>query len=160
MKEQISTTRLEGGRTTYLEGEPWFNINYKVRPLGESYGMEHLPQGEIIPHPVGRKMTIEDFIEVQMRLSKSPSFLEVECEKLESPQNDPDSVKSINDFEAVYGGPLTRARPDVTIDAGFGEMHHRTYVCKDKPGVITLRTSTGNKYANEISFYSFTEVGF
>ena len=86
--------------------------------------------------------------------------MEVECEKLESPQNDIDSVKIVNNFANVFGGPLTRARPDVTIDAGFGEMHHRTYVCKDKPGVITLRTSTGNKYANEISFYSFTEVGF
>jgi hypothetical protein len=141
--------------------KPWFNFLYKVAYHAYELGQNYVPSGEIIPNPVRMFMTLDEFLKTGRKLRRSSSqFLELACEKIESPQNNPESVEYINNLRAAFGGQLTRALPDVTTDMGFGEMYLRIYVCRDKIGTITVKSSTGNEFANAIGLYGFTESGF
>ena len=66
----------------------------------------------------------------------------------------------MNDFAVVLGGIKTSAAPDATSDMGFGEMYLRIYSCRDQGGIVTVKNSTGNEYANEIGLYGFSEARF
>ena len=148
-----------------IERKLWFNFEYKVILESESRD-NYIPSGAIIPHPISLKMTLDQFLQAQEKLRKadyivgSNGFLELEVHKLESPQYDPESVRRVNDFAGVFGGRQTMILPDATTDMGFGEMYLRIYTCRDQIGIVTVCSSTGNKFANTISLYGFTESGF
>jgi len=145
-----------------LNGNPWFNFQYNVthNPRDNRNMHEAVTRGNVIPHPVGMEMTLDQFLKAEGELRTSSRFLELEVHKLESPQYDPESVRKVNDFRRVYGGKKTKAMPDATTDMGFGEMYLRIYTCRDQKGIVSVISSTGNEYANEISLYGFTEGGF
>ena len=146
-----------------IERKPWFNVKYQV--LFESRD-NYVPSGNIIPHPISMKMTLDQFLQAQEKLRKadyivgSNGFLELGVYKLESPQYDPESVRRVNAFAGVFGGRETRMIPDATTDMGFGEMYLRIYTCRDQTGIVTVHSSTGNEFANTISLYEFTESEF
>jgi len=144
------------------DGNPWFNFQYKVADNSRSNPtlLDDIKRGDVIPHPVGMKMTLDQYIEAEGKLRKSSRFLELETHKLESPQYDVESVKRINDIVAVFGGSKPRTLPDATTDMGFGERHLTIYACRDQSGIVTVKGSTGNRYDNEIGLYGFTESGF
>ncbi|MFA4952811.1 MAG: hypothetical protein WC584_01160 [Candidatus Pacearchaeota archaeon] len=163
MKEQINSLNVKWEKKmNEIDGNPWFNFKYKVttgsRDNHNVY--DAVTHGEIVPHPVGIKMTLDQFFEAEKRIRRSSRFLELEVHKLGSPQYDAESVRRVNDFAAVVGGRKTRVIPDATTDMGFGEMYLKIYACRDQSGNVTIKNSTGNKYANEISLYGFTEGGF
>ncbi len=139
-----------------------FNLLYKVKdnPRRDGYTPYHGSYTEAYPHFVGMEMSLDQYIEAEEKLRKSPVFLELAAHKLESPQYDPESVQRINNFAHVFGGPLTRMLPDATTNMGFGQMYLRIYVRRDQTGIVTVLSSTGNEYANEICFYLFKESVF
>ena len=161
-KQNDSLKVKKGKKMDGIDESHWFNFSYKVRTeLGDNRGTyDAIMRGVAVPHPVSMKMTLEQYLEAEEKLRTSCKFLELEAHKLESPQYSIESVKRANYFAAAFGGIKTSTIPDATTDMGFGEMYLKVYVCKDKIGTITLKSSTENKYANEISLYGFTEEGF
>ena len=148
-----------------IERKLWFNFKYEVLLESESRD-NYVPSGDIIPHPISMKMTLDQFLKAEKKMRKSDSivgsygFLELEVHKLESPQYDPESVRRINNFATVFVGRETKMIPDATTDMSFGEMYLRIYTCKDQLGIVTVHSSTGNEFANTISLYGFTENRF
>lgn len=140
----------------------WFNFLYKVvqYPKDNSRVCEDITKGKIIPHPVGLDMTLNQLLKAEETLSNTSRFLKLEEHILESPQYNAESVKEVNDFAAVFGGIETKSMPDATTDMGFGEMRLKIYAHRNQRGTITVRSSTGNEYANEIGLYGFSQKGF
>ncbi len=140
----------------------WFNILYKVKVNSRDNHdiFNTIPHGKVVPYPVNMEMTLDQFLEAEEKLRTSNKFLELEAHKLESPQYDAESVRRINDFALVFGGSKTKTMPQATTDMGFGEIHFTIYTHKNQNGIITVKNSTRNKYANQIGLYCFTESGF
>lgn len=105
-------------------------------------------------------MTIDQFYEAEKKLRTLDTFLELDSHKLESPQYSSESVKYINNFASAFGGRLTQSLPDLTTDMGFGDMYFNIYCCRNQSGIVTVKSSTGNIFANEIGLYRFTESEF
>lgn len=140
-----------------VEGKPWFNFIYKVSDNDSKLRDNYIPSGLIIPHPINYNMSFRQFETASQKLKNSLDFLEVENYKLESPTYDKDSVNRINTFRGIYGGSLTNSLPDAIEDMGFGEIYLRIYVCRNINGIINVKSSSKNIFANEISLYGFTK---